>query len=85
MRKSKIDTWICGLAQGKREYKIGNVNFIVESRFEPFDSNTTIKDRFGRTITSDFIPLTGKFKSCKMAEEYVCSGCIASNDAREED
>ena len=73
MRKSKIDAWICGLAQGKREYKINNVNFIVESRFEPFDSDTTIKDRFGRTITSDFIPLTEISGPCKMAEEYVCS------------
>jgi hypothetical protein len=73
MRKSKINAWICGLAQGKREYKINNVNFIVESRFEPFDSDTTIKDRFGRTITSDFIPLTEISQPCKMAEEYVCS------------
>lgn len=73
MRKLKIGAWICGLAQGKSEYKINNVNFIVESRFEPFDSDTTIKDRFGRTITSDFIPLTVKLEACKMAEEYVCS------------
>ena len=73
MRKSKNGAWICGLAQGKREYKINNVNFIVESRFEPFDSDTTIKDRFGRTITSDFIPLTEKLEACKMAEKYVCS------------
>lgn len=73
MRKSNIGGWICGLAQGKSEYKINNVSFIVESRFEPFDSDTTIKYRFSRTITSDFIPLTGKSETCKIEEEHVCS------------
>ena len=73
MRKSKNGAWICGLAQGKSQYKINNVSFIVKSRFEPFDSDTTINDRFGRTITSDFIPLTEISGPCKMAEEYVCS------------
>ena len=85
MRKSKFNVWICGLAQGKNEYKFNNVNFIVESRFEPVDSDTTIKDRFSRAIISDFIPLTDIFGCSKIAEEYVCSGCVASDDAREED
>ena len=85
MRKSKINAWICGLAQGKSEYKFNNVNFIVESRFDPFDSDTTIKDRFGRAITSDFIPLTDILGCSKIAEEYVCSGCVASDDAGKED
>ena len=79
MLKSKINGWICGLAQGKREYRINNVNFIVESRFEPFDSDTTIKDRFRRTITSDFIPLSGKTEPCKMEKEYVCSAAGKEN------
>jgi hypothetical protein len=35
MRKSKIVGWICGLAQGKNEYKINNVTFVVESRLNP--------------------------------------------------
>lgn len=73
MCKSKIDNWICGLAQGYSEYKINNVNFVVESCFEPFDSDTTIKNRFSRTITSDFIPLTEITEPCKMEAEYVCS------------
>lgn len=79
MRKSKIDGWICGLAQGKSEYKINNVNFVVESCFEPFDSDTTIKDRFSRTITSDFIPLTKITEPCKMEAEYVCSAAGKEN------
>lgn len=73
MCKSKIDGWICGIAQGKSEYKINNVNYIVESCFEPVDANNTIKDRFSRTIISDFIPLTEISEPCKIAEEYVCS------------
>ena len=73
MHKSKIDGWICGLAQGISQYRINNVNFVVDSRFEPVDSETTIKDRFNRTITSDFIPLTEKTEPCKMEAEYVCS------------
>ena len=79
MHKSKIDSWTCGLAQGKHEYKINKVKFIVESRFEPFDSDTTIKDRFSRTITSDFIPLTGITEPCKMESEYVCSAAGKEN------
>ena len=79
MRKSKIDGWVCGLGQRKVEYKLGNVKYIVESRFEPFDSETTIKDRFGKTITSDFIPLTGISEPCKMEAEYVCSAAGKEN------
>ena len=79
MCKSKIDGWICGLVQGEREYRINNVNFIVESRFEPVDSDNTVKDRFSRTITSDFIPLTGIYERCKIAEEYVCSAAGKEN------
>lgn len=79
MHKLKIDGWICGLGQGKSEYKLGNVRFTVESRFEPFDSDTTIKDRFRRTITSGFVPLTEISEPCKIAEEYVCSAAGKEN------
>ncbi|NLB55971.1 MAG: hypothetical protein GX811_09440 [Lentisphaerae bacterium] len=79
MHKSKIEGWICGLAQWKSQYRINNVNFIVESRFEPVDSDTTINERFRRTITSDFIPLTGISEPCKIAEEYVCSAAGKEN------
>ena len=49
------------------------------------NKENTIKSRFSRTITNDFIDLTDDLKKYKMAEEYVCSGCIASDDARKED
>ena len=66
--------WIGGISDGKaHEYKIGNVTFTVLSEFQPKISGVTIKNRFERTITGDFIDLTGAILQNKMAEEYVCS------------
>ena len=66
--------WIVGISDGKaHEYKIGNVTFTVFSEFQPKISGVTIKNRFERTITGDFIDLTGAILQNKMAEEYVCS------------
>lgn len=57
------------------EYKIGNVNFTVKSRFQKFELKNveTISDRMKRIVTSDFIDLTDKSPPSTMAEEYVCS------------
>ena len=85
MKNNKITGWICGLSQGEQKYKINGVTYSVASRFESPQSKNTIKSRFSRTITNDFIDLTDDLKIYKMADEYVCSGCIASYDARKED
>ena len=72
MKNNKITSWICGLSQGERKYKINDVTYTVASRFEPFKSENTIRNRFSRTITNDFIHLTDDLKKYKMADEYVC-------------
>ena len=64
-----------GLGSKDNEYKIGNVNFTVKSRFQKFEIKNveTISDRVKRIITSDFVDLTDKSPPSKMAVEYVCS------------
>lgn len=83
--KNKILKWIVGIGCGDRQYKIGGVTYTVSSRFESTHSENKINDRIKRTIVSDFAPLTLIESRNKMADEYVCSGCIASDDARRED
>ena len=83
--RNKIKNLIVGIGCGERQYKINNVTYTVSSRFEPFESKSNIKDRLERTIVSDLVSLTILPQEDKMADEYVCSGCIASDDAREED
>jgi len=73
MKNNKISGWICGLSQGERNYKINGVIYTVASRFESLQSENTIKSRFSRTITNDFIDLTDVLKKYKMVDEYVCS------------
>ena len=71
---NKRTNWIVGISDGKaHEYKIGNVTFTVFSEFQPKISGVTIKNRFERTITSDFTDLTDEIFEDTMAEEYVCS------------
>ena len=76
-----------GLGSKDNEYKIGNVNFTVKSRFQKFEIKNveTISDRVKRIITSDFVDLTGKSPPSKMAVEYVCSAAgKEDNNAVEE-
>jgi hypothetical protein len=82
---NKILKWIVGIGCGDRQYKIGGVTYTVSSRFEPTKSKNKINDRIKRTIVSDFTSLTLIESKYKMTDEYVCSGCIASDDARRED
>lgn len=83
--KNKILNWIVGIGCGDRQYKIGDVTYTVCSHFEPTASKNRIKDRLEKTIISDFVPLTLLESQDKMADEYVCSGCIASDDVWKED
>ena len=71
--KNKIAAWIVGIGCGERKYKVNNVTYTVSSSFEPFDSKNNIKERFERTIVSDFVPLTLLTPKDKMTDEYVCS------------
>lgn len=76
-----------GLGSKDNEYKIGNVNFTVKSRFQKFEIKNveTISDRVKRIITSDFVDLTDKSPPSTMAEEYVCSAAgKEDNNAVEE-
>ena len=84
--RSKIKNWIVGIGCGERQYKINNVTYTVSSHFEPFESKSNIKDRFERTIVSDFVPLTILPQQDKMANEYVCSAAgEEENNAVEEE
>ena len=71
--KNKISAWIIGIGCGERKYKINNVTYTVSSSFEPFQSKNNLKERFERTLISDFVPLTIPESQDKMADEYVCS------------
>ncbi len=49
--KNKIKGFIYGMGCGKSVYEINNVKYIVESKFEPLENKTSIKDRFGKCVT----------------------------------
>lgn len=69
----ELRNWIVGIGGGERKYRINNITYVVSSRFEPPKYQSTMKDRFRRSITSDFVPLTLPPAVDKMADEYVCS------------
>jgi len=71
--KSNMINWIIGIGGGQRQYKVGNVTYMVSSHFQPTEAKDTIKDRIKRTLVSDFVPLTILNSEDKMADEYVCS------------
>ena len=71
--KSNLINWIIGIGCGERKYKVNNVTYTVSSSFEPFQSKNNLKERFERTLISDFVPLTIPESQDKMADEYVCS------------
>ena len=54
------NNWIIGLGAGKREYKIGDVTYIVTSHFaKPTGSEKqTISDRMKSFVGGDFADLT---------------------------
>ncbi|MEE1321768.1 MAG: hypothetical protein UHM85_09620 [Acutalibacteraceae bacterium] len=58
------------------EYVINGVKYIVESRFAPIkikDTEPTLKERFAKTITSDFVCLTENTDTDILDTNYVCS------------
>ena len=69
------DNWIIGLGAGEREYKIGDVTYIVTSHFvKPTDTEKqTISDRMKRFVGGDFADLTADIDANTIDGEYVCS------------
>ena len=69
------DNWIIGLGAGEREYKIGDVTYIVTSHFvKPTDTEKqTISDRMKRFVGGDFTDLTADMDADTIDGEYVCS------------
>lgn len=69
------DNWIIGLGIDEREYKIGDVTYIVTSHFaKPTDEEKlTITDRMKRFVGSDFADLTDEPDTDTMNAEYGCS------------
>ena len=67
--------WYTYLLDNKQHYDIGDVHYIVETRFAPFPTGDqiTLKDRFEKMLNSDFTDLT-MFEPPNMIEdENVCS------------
>ncbi len=64
--------FIVGLG-GKKEYKIGDVKYVVSSSFWPIKEKVTYKDRIARIITSDFIDWTDAPTTDNIDTEYMCS------------
>ena len=72
----KNNNWIIGIGGKEQSYRIGCVTYLVSAHFEPprsEEKTVTLKDRIGRSVTSDFIPLTVEETPTTMADEYVCS------------
>ena len=73
------------LLPGERKYIGENITYIVSARFEKPESKNTLRSRLERVITGEMTDLIHESSDGKMAAEYVCSGCMASQDARKED
>ena len=69
------DNWIIGLGADEREYKIGDVTYIVTSHFaKPTDAEKlTITDRMKSFVGGDFADLTADTDADIINGEYVCS------------
>ena len=69
------DNWIIGLGAGERDYKIGDVTYIVTSHFaKPTESGKqTISDRLKSFVGGDFADLTADTDTDTIDDEYVCS------------
>lgn len=69
------NNWIIGLGAGEREYKIGDVTYIVTSHFAKSgeDNRQTITDKMKRFVGGDFADLTDEPDTDTIAGEYGCS------------
>ena len=85
-----MSNFIVGFGINTNEYTINGVRYIVENRFMPVDyknmkKNPKINNQLEKYITSDFADLPSVQSTDKMEAEYVCSGCMTSNDVWKED
>ena len=73
--EKQSNTFIIGLGIKEHEYKIGNVTYIVGSRFQrPFESEQiTLSDRMKSYLGGDFADLTEDIEKDRIDSEYVCS------------
>jgi len=72
------NNWIVGFGSTPREYVIGGVRYVVESRFQERnpksrEENTLLNDRIGKYITSDFADLPSNNKDNIINAEYDCT------------
>ena len=67
--------FIIGLGKNEHRYKIGNVTYIVSSKFAKpnFREDRTISDRLKNFVGSDFADLTADNDSDNLIDGYVCS------------
>ena len=75
MTEQKHFKWYTGFFEGEQKYKIGNVTYIVESKFCPFpDPNQkSIRDRVENLLNSDLTDLTMFEQPDTIETEDVCS------------
>jgi len=85
-----MSKWIVGFGSVPQEYVINGVKYVVESKFQKVNhkepkENILLNDCVENYLLNDFADLTEESHMDKMIAEYVCSGCMTSDDVREED
>ena len=67
--------WYTGFSSREQQYRIGDVNYIVESRFDPFpvSDQHTLRDRVEKVVTSYLTDLTMFEQPGTIETEDVCS------------
>ena len=75
MTEQKHFKWYTGFFEGKTNYKIGNVTYTVESRFNPFlkPDQISIRDRVENLLKSNLTDLTIFEQPDTIDAEDVCS------------
>ena len=70
-----VDNWIIGLGADEREYKIGDVTYVVTSHFaKPTEPKAqTISDKMKSFVGGDFADLTADIDTDTIDNEYGCS------------
>lgn len=58
---------------GKQTYKIGNVTYMVSSKFMPLNSPSNFKDKFEKLLTNEFAHLIDDEDIDTIKTENVCS------------
>ena len=73
-----MSKFIVGFGFNTNEYTVNGVKYIVESKFIPTNfkdmkSNSTIENRFGKYLKSDFAELPNVSNNDKINAEDMCS------------